>query len=369
MPHTNARFVLAATIAVTAPVLAQTFHTVPAYADVVDGHESLGLPFGTPAFRTQILVSAGQLTTNGALLNSIRFRADRWLSSTTGGTQVPNVTVSLSHTTVVTLSSTFAANVTGPVSTVFQGTVALPAQGIGSAGPLPWNIVIPFAQQYSFTATTGDLLIDIVGANTPGGSPTYILDAGQAGGAATQFGASGQHPGFDNLLLFVATGNDLIPRHLSPGHTIDFISSLFFTTAPGVLALGTAAQPVPIDLGPIGAPTNSLYIDPIVFATHVWTPSPIGSHATFSLAVPNNPAFVGTTIYGQSLILVPTANPLGIITSHAVETRLGDEFEVFALQQLNSPNPGSTTGTLVDFGSLLQPEPGAVMIRFDGVFF
>ena len=27
--------------------------------------------------------------------------------------------------------------------------------------------------------------------------------------------------------------------------------------------------------------------------------------------------------------LLPNANPLGIITSHAVETRLGDEFDVF----------------------------------------
>ena len=45
-------------------------------------------------------------------------RADRWLTSTTVATQVPNVTVRLSHTSVSTLSSTFASNVTGPVTTV-----------------------------------------------------------------------------------------------------------------------------------------------------------------------------------------------------------------------------------------------------------
>jgi hypothetical protein len=370
MYPTTTRLLLAAAIAaISVPAVAQTFRTLPVYADVVDGHQSLGLPFGKPGFRSQILVSGVQLAATGASLNGIRFRADRWLAPPTIGTQVPNVTVRLSHTSVVALSSAFAANVTGPASTVFQGTVSLPAQGIGNAGPLPWNIVIPFSQPFAFTTTAGNLLVDIVGNNSAAGSPNYFLDAGEAGGAATQFGVSGDHPSFDNLLLFVATGNDLIARQLSPGHTIDFISSLFFTTAPGVLALGTTPQPVPIDLTPIGAPTNFLYLDPLLFVPHTWTPSPIGSHATFALVVPNNPAFVGATIYGQSAILVPNANPLGVITSHAVETRLGDEFEVFPMQQVDAPDPNAANGTLVGFGSATPPERGAVTIRFDGTFF
>src|SRR5690242_8950759 len=82
---------------------AQTFRTLPAYADAVDGHQSLGLPFGTPAFRTQILVGASALAQTGASLTSISFRADRWLASSVA-MQVPNVTVSLSHTNVPALS-------------------------------------------------------------------------------------------------------------------------------------------------------------------------------------------------------------------------------------------------------------------------
>ncbi len=364
-----ATFLLASLAASSPVVLAQASRTLPAYADVVDGHQSLGLPFGKPGFRSQILVDAIHLAPNGASLHGIRFRADRWLAPPTSGTQVPNVTVTLSQTSVLALSSTFAANVTGPGTTVFQGTVILPAQGIGNAGPLPWNIVIQFSQPYAFTTTAGRLLIDIVGNNPSAGSPSYFLDAAQAGGAATQFGVSGDLPNFDNLLLFVATGNDLIARELSPGHTIDFLSSLFFTTAPGVVALGTAPQPVPVDLAPIGAPTNTLYIDPIVLAPHVWSPSPIGSLSRFSLVVPNDPTFVGATVYGQSAVLVPNANPLGIVTSHAVETRLGDEFEVFPMQQVDTSDPSSASGTPVDFGSAAQPEPGAVTMRFDGTFF
>jgi hypothetical protein len=360
---------LVAPLVLLAPGLAQAFRTLPAYADAVDGHESLGLPFGKPGFRTQILVDAAALAPNGASLVALRFRADRWLASTAPATQVPNVTVRLGATGMLQLVGTFATNVTAPATTVFQGAVSLPAQPIGNAGPLPWNIVIPFAQPLAVTPAAGNLLIDIVGNNPAAGSPSWFLDAAQAGGAATQFGVSGDHPSFDNLLLFVATGNDLVPRRLAPGNTIDFLSSLFFTTAPGVVALGTAPQPAPIDLAPFGAPTNSLYVDPIVTAPHVWLPSPIGSLSTFALAVPNNPAFVGATIYGQSAILVPTANPLGLVTSHAVETRLGDALEVLPLQQLDAADPNAATGTVVDFGTATQPEPGAVVIRFDGTFF
>ena len=133
--------------------------------------------------------------------------------------------------------------------------------------------------------------------------------------------------------------------------------------------IGTAAQPVPIDLGPIGAPTNFLFIDPIVFVTHSWTQSFIGWLSTFSLALPNDPALVGTTLYGQSAILEPPANPLGLILSHAVETRIGDQFEVLPMQQVDSSNPGSASGTVVDFGTAIQPEYGAVAIRLAGTFF
>lgn len=37
--------------------LAQSSLLLPAYVDDVDGHQSHGLPFGTPSFRTQILVT------------------------------------------------------------------------------------------------------------------------------------------------------------------------------------------------------------------------------------------------------------------------------------------------------------------------
>jgi hypothetical protein len=352
------------------PIAAQTFKPVPAYADAVDGHEGLDLPFGLPAFRTQILVDASHVATTVALLDSISFRADRWFAPATG-TQVPNVTVRLSQTSVAAggLSNVFANNVTGTATVVFQGTVTLPTVNVGFAGPMPWNIVIPFSQAYSFTTVVGNLLIDIAGNNPISGSPNYSLDAVQAGGTGTQFGFGGQSPTFDNLLLYVATGATVTPRLLSPGNTIDFSSTLFFSPRPGVVALGTAAQPVPIDLGPFGAPTNFLFIDPLVMFTHSWTQIPIGWLSTFSLPVPLDLNLIGTTLYGQSVILEPQANPLGLIFSPAVEARIGDQYEVLPLQQVDSSNPASATGTIVNFGTATSPEYGAVAIRLGGQIF
>ncbi len=344
---------------------AQTFQPVPAHADAVDGHGSLSLPFGIPGFRTQILVDATQIAPTGALLNGISLRADRTLPGT-GPAQVPNVTIELSQTsvTVGSLATTFASNVTGPTTVVFQGAVSLPAPQTGFAGPLPWDIVIPFTQPYALVTAQGNLLIDIVGNNPGGGTPTFFLDAVRAGGSVTHFGESG--PGVFNSLT-VMTGNTLDPRLVSPGHPLSFTVAMF-QNPPGVFALGTAAQPVPVDLGPLGAPMNFLYVDPIVLAPHNWFQSFLGFASTVQVAVPNNAALIGATIYSQSATLLPLANPLGLVLSHAVEVRIGDEFEVLPLQQLDADDPISATGALADFGAL-QPEYGGVAIRFGGAFF
>jgi hypothetical protein len=233
---------------------------------------------------------------------------------------------------------------------------------------MPWNIVIPFAVPFPLVTAQGNLLIDIVGNNPGGGTPTFFLDAVQPGGATTVFGDIG--PGAPGNLHFVSvmTGNSLVPRFISPGHTLSF-TTLQLQNPPGLFGLGTGAPAVPIDLGPLGAPMNFLLIDPLVLTPHNWIQSPFfGFSATLALAVPNNPVIVGATVYGQSALLAPTANPLGLVVSRAVEVRIGDEFEVLPLQQLDAVDPIATTGALADFGAA-QPEYGAVAIRFEGVFF
>lgn len=359
----------AVAIALAGQAFAQT-GTVPDFADAVDGHHSVALPFGLPGFRTQLLIDAQAIAPTGAVLNAVSFRCDRSSLPATAGS-VPNVTVRISQTSaaVGSMATTFANNITAAETIVFQGTVTLPAHQDGAAGPMPWDIILPFAQPFVFATAQGNLLIDIVADNPAGGGiPEYYLDAVQAGGSATQFGLGGPSPSGDFLNLLVSTGNSLEPRLLSPGNSFQFTTTTFFTSPPGVLAMGLAAPAVPVDLGPLGAPDNNLYISPDVLAAHSWTQSFIGWYSTVTLVVPNTPNVLGALIFAQSAALEPTANPLGLVLSHAAEVRIGDDATPLPMQQLDADDQNAATGTLLDFGFSLV-EYGATPIRFEGAFF
>ena len=111
-----------------------------------------------------------------------------------------------------------------------------------------------------------------------------------------------------------------------------------------------------------------MYIDPFVLLPHTWVQQYPRWDATFALAVPNSTGVLGATVYGQTVSVEPE-NALGLTFTHAIEVRIGDEFEVFPLQQLDAEDPAAATGTLVDFGTGAVPEYGAVAVRFAGVFF
>jgi hypothetical protein len=352
-----------------ADLAAQTL-PVPNNANLVDGHQSVTMPFGVPGFRTQILVEGSAIGPTGAAVTGLRFRLDRNSVPAAAGT-VPNVTIRLSETSVIVpnLSTTFASNVTGPAMVVFQGSVSLPGPGVGHAGPMPWDILIPLQTPFVYTVANGNLLIDIVAANAAGGPATHWLDAMQPGGSATQYGQGGDNPTFDFLNLIAHTGNSLEPRQISIGNVVEFSSTLFFTNPPGLLALGLVPTPGPIDLAFVDAPNQFLHIDPIGTVAHNWTQTFLGYASTFSLAVPNDPSWIDLGIYAQSAVLEPAANPLGLVLSHALEVRIADNNQVFlSMQQVDADDPSAPAGTLLDFG-FSSFEFGAVPVLLEGAFF
>src|SRR5688572_32747928 len=118
--HSNL-LALSSLLGAVASLAAQTAVSLPAHAGAVDGQHAVVLPFGTPHFRTQLLLDAAVIAPNGAVVTALRFRAERGFVPLTAAS-VPNVTVSISQTNVAigSMSQTFANNVTQPPTVVFQ---------------------------------------------------------------------------------------------------------------------------------------------------------------------------------------------------------------------------------------------------------
>jgi hypothetical protein len=77
--------------------------------------------------------------------------------------------------------------------------------------------------------------------------------------------------------------------------------------------------PLPLDLGPLGAPGCSLYTDR---ALGLVVPN-TGGGSAFALTIPAAPRLVGATTHWQGLFLAPLANPLGLATSDYLSITLG----------------------------------------------
>jgi len=77
--------------------------------------------------------------------------------------------------------------------------------------------------------------------------------------------------------------------------------------------------PLPFDLTAIGAPGCSGRVSPdsTLFL------SGASNAAAWSLTVPNVPAFIGTLLYNQALVLDPTVNALGAVVSDAAGMMIG----------------------------------------------
>ena len=76
---------------------------------------------------------------------------------------------------------------------------------------------------------------------------------------------------------------------------------------------------LPLDLGPFGMPTCTLY-------TNAKLSFPLqnrGGRAVWTLPIPNNLALMGRTFYPQAGVLDPAANPLGLVLSNSAEMTLG----------------------------------------------
>jgi hypothetical protein len=95
-------------------------------------------------------------------------------------------------------------------------------------------------------------------------------------------------------------------------------------SAISVLALGLSqtvfgGQPLPLDLGPVGAPGCEVLAAPDVLAGPL-----LGASPHWDIAVPVAPSLIGFSMFVQGAVLDGAANPLGLVVSDAMAIVVGN---------------------------------------------
>jgi hypothetical protein len=115
------------------------------------------------------------------------------------------------------------------------------------------------------------------------------------------------------------------------GQSLPWLGSSFTMTVSGMAATGLGAgclglsrlqwqgTPLPLSLAAVGMPGCSLRVSPevlfVVFGG--------GGSAPWTLNIPNQPVFLGASLFAQAAVVDPGANALGLTMSNAAELLCG----------------------------------------------
>lgn len=188
--------------------------------------------------------------------------------------------------------------------------VAIPA---GVAGWIPFT----FDRQFPFPGGSG-LLVEIEWRpqrTLPLATfaATQVVGAGRWGSRVTRLGGSCSPTGTVTAAIGGTVFGELV---------IDFAyeDPALSPTAPGLFLLGM--QPANASLAPLGAPGCVLGVWPAVaLSAQPWGGLPVFTQRSTS---PVLPSLLGSTAFAQGVFLHPALNPLGLLTTAAVELRVTD---------------------------------------------
>ena len=133
---------------------------------------------------------------------------------------------------------------------------------------------------------------------------TYGAGCPGAGGTVTLTGVPSQRPVIGSTLRVDVTNLPSSPSAV-------------------IMLVGTTAVVPGVDLGVLGAPGCTLDTDILSFALLAPSLSHGGWIASWSMAIPNDPSWLGQSIYNQVATRDPTANPFGVTTSNAGHAFVG----------------------------------------------
>lgn len=355
------RLAFAALALLAAGLAAQTNRVLPPECAQRDGNTGSAWPFAYSTARCQQLIDGGALCRSSCLLTALAYRRDGAASGTLPAQLLPALKLRLSHTTATpgSMATTFSQNITGLETVVFNGPYNLPAQVAGS--PAPFNMTWTFATPFVFARAQGNLLVDFEIGGTLGKN-SYSTDAesSNAGwGLALVYGTAGVFSGQDAYSFTCEN-----PARLVPGGQTGLKAAGLLQNYPALAVLGLSNQahaglPLPLDLGPFGAPGNAIHASilamlplPLAQSAGLWSGS-------VPVAVPNDPWLPGASLYAQAWFVHAASNPLGLVTSSGLALTVG--FQGPAMQVVGNYDPTALSGS--------KPStPTGQATQFTGVF-
>ncbi|MBL8728319.1 MAG: hypothetical protein JNM25_07815 [Planctomycetes bacterium] len=318
---------------------AQNFLLLPASANPsmeLNSYDDLGLPFMSPNSRVQMFFDATEVGSQGFVADQLSLRYDGPIPQigAPGPFSIQRLQLRIGVTTVSMPMATFAANLTQPLTTVYDGPWSF-LPDTGSAAPHPWGgpsntLQFPFSTPVTIAIPTGAwLVVELVveGNNIFNiGFAHAILDGasttgGVTNGTAVAFGqgceaAVGQPPATMTTFGTYAPGaaHHANATGLGADAIAIYLVGLDNTQSGGV--------PLPVTLS---GTSCTLYTDPAlysgIFADANGAVTGVQPAAT--LSIPADPVTSGIVVYEQFVSLVETANPWGFVLSNATQVTLG----------------------------------------------
>lgn len=293
------------------------------------------VPLMRPSARVQMFYDVNEVGQTSFVVNELALRYDGPIPpvGAPGPFTVQRVRVDIGTTTVAIPGPAFAANLSQPLTNVFDARLTyLPDNG--TSGPEPWggpggDWVLQFNQPVAVTIPTGGLfVVDFrIEGNDLNGQAHTMLDAAIGSGGAqngsavsTEAGCPATQGGQNATILTSGVH--------APGGVHSIHGSNLGASAPVFVMVGLSDQIASFGPLPLPVPGSSCQI---YTSAELTLPLPSadvsGRIAAFAngttLALPAVPSLTGGRLYEQLASFVPGANPLGLVFSDKRSITLG----------------------------------------------
>ena len=312
---------------------AQSFTVPSALADAPGNYYDLQTFWVSPTSQMpvheQMLWDTADIVRGNALLKSMRMRRTSVVSNqNAAGSAALSLRLSVGPNASGSAAATFASNLGAATTSVFSGTVSLPASSWQSEAAHPFEIKIPFTTSFAFAKNAGNALVAdfVITSLSTGNQQTWFLDAqGKDGGKVVE--ELPPQPGckFSNASHAWGVG---YPGLIYPGSSFWVSYQNILPGAQGLGILGTKGSggvwkgiPLPFDLGLVGAPGCALAVGMDV--TVPLQANASGDAKWPELTIPGNPALAGLGFWEQGAFLDAGANALGVVTTSSRKFTLG----------------------------------------------